>query len=141
LYISNLKSLALRSELKENEVSLCADTIVCIEEVILGKPKNTADATAMLKQLSGKTHKVITAVNLTSLHKEISFAVTTEVTFKKLTDSEINHYVTNFKPFDKAGAYGIQEWIGFIGVQKIKGSYFNVVGLPVHEVYENLLHF
>ncbi|NRA92972.1 MAG: Maf family protein, partial [Psychroserpens sp.] len=104
----------------------------------LGKPKDYDDAYKMLRSMSAKTHEVITSVCFTSIDKQIVVNASTEVTFKELSDSEISYYITNFKPYDKAGAYGIQEWIGHIGITEIKGSYFNVVGLPTHLVYETL---
>ena len=106
--------------------------------VILGKPRDEEDAVRMLKMLSGKTHHVVTGVCLTTEEQQRQFSVTTEVTFKTLTDEEIQYYVDHYKPFDKAGAYGIQEWIGYIGCTGLKGSYFNVMGLPVQRIYEEL---
>lgn len=109
--------------------------------IILGKPKDAADAIRMLEMLSGKTHHVVTGVCITSLEKQRQFSVITEVTFKKLSKNEIDYYVEHYKPFDKAGAYGIQEWIGYIGCTSLKGSYFNVMGLPVQRIYEELKKF
>lgn len=109
--------------------------------IILGKPKDAADANRMLEMLSGKTHHVVTGVCITSLEKQRQFSVVTEVTFKKLSKEEIDYYVGHYKPFDKAGAYGIQEWIGYIGCTSLKGSYFNVMGLPVQRIYEELKKF
>ena len=109
--------------------------------IILGKPKDAADASRMLEMLSGKTHHVVTGVCITSLEKQRQFSVVTEVTFKKLSKEEIDYYVGHYKPFDKAGAYGIQEWIGYIGCTSLKGSYFNVMGLPVQRIYEELRKF
>lgn len=109
--------------------------------IILGKPKDAADAIRMLEMLSGKTHHVVTGVCITSLEKQRQFSVVTEVTFKKLSKNEIDYYVEHYKPFDKAGAYGIQEWIGYIGCTSLKGSYFNVMGLPVQRIYEELKKF
>ena len=106
--------------------------------IILGKPKDAADAIRMLEMLSGKTHHVVTGVCITSQEKQRQFSVITEVTFKKLSKNEIDYYVEHYKPFDKAGAYGIQEWIGYIGCTSLKGSYFNVMGLPVQRIYEEL---
>ena len=114
------------------------DTIVVVDEAILGKPHDAADAQRMLRLLSGRTHQVITGVCLTTTKRQKRFAVATDVTFKQLSDEEIDYYVSHFKPFDKAGAYGIQEWIGYIGVTGIKGSYFNVMGLPVQRLYEEI---
>lgn len=127
--------------LRENEIVLAADTTVIINDTILGKPEDDEDAMQMLRSLSGKTHHVTTGVCIKDRHQEISFSDTTLVTFKILTEEEIDFYIKNFKPFDKAGAYGIQEWIGMIGVSKIEGSYFTVMGLPIHKVYEYLLKF
>lgn len=109
--------------------------------IILGKPKDAADASRMLEMLSGKTHHVVTGVCITSQEKQRQFSVITEVTFKKLSKNEIDYYVEHYKPFDKAGAYGIQEWIGYIGCTSLKGSYFNVMGLPVQRIYEELKKF
>lgn len=109
--------------------------------IILGKPKDAADANRMLEMLSGKTHHVVTGVCITSLEKQRQFSVVTEVTFKKLSKEEIDYYVGHYKPFDKAGSYGIQEWIGYIGCTSLKGSYFNVMGLPVQRIYEELKKF
>ena len=141
LYLSELKSAAFEKEIKANELVITSDTIVCINDQILGKPSGIEEAKAMLHQLSGKKHEVITAVTLLSKEKKHSFFVSTSVYFKELTSEEIDYYVTNYQPFDKAGSYGIQEWIGYIGIEKIEGSYFNVVGLPVHQLYEELLKF
>ena len=141
LFIANKKAKALTEEAAMDEIILCADTVVIINNTILGKPTNENEAINMLQLLSGKTHDVITGVVIASKEKTITFDVATKVTFKTLDAEEIKHYISNYKPFDKAGAYGIQEWIGFIGVTTITGSYFNVVGLPTHEVYEALKSF
>ena len=122
----------------KDEVLLTADTVVVLGNEIMGKPHDEADAMRMLRQLSGKTHQVITGVCLTTNDKQVTFADVTDVSFAELTDEEIKFYVDNFRPLDKAGAYGIQEWIGLAGVTGIKGCYFNVVGLPVHRVYAEL---
>ncbi len=140
-FIALKKAEALKNDLSLNEVVLCSDTVVIIDDRILGKPADVNDAKSMLKLLSGRTHKVITGVVITSINKTVVFDVTTNVTFKTLSDKEILFYIENFKPFDKAGGYGIQEWIGYIGVVSLEGSYFNVVGLPTHEVYQALLEF
>ncbi len=124
-----------------NEILITADTIVTIDDQILGKPTDHNDAVRMLRQLSGSQHQVITGVTIRNEKKAFSFSSTTNVWFKNLTDAEINHYVSTYKPFDKAGAYGIQEWIGMIGVSDIEGSYYNVVGLPVCELYQKLKSF
>ena len=122
----------------KDEVLLTADTVVVLGNEIMGKPHDEADAMRMLRQLSGKTHQVITGVCLKTSDKQVTFSDITDVSFAELTDEEIKFYVDNFRPLDKAGAYGIQEWIGLAGVTGIKGSYFNVVGLPVHRVYAEL---
>ncbi len=125
-------------EVADNEVVITADTIVVLGNEIMGKPADEADARRMLRTLSGNTHQVITGVCLKTQSREEAFAVTTEVTFKQLTDQEIDHYVSHYRPLDKAGAYGIQEWIGYIGCTGLRGSYYNVMGLPVQRVYEAL---
>lgn len=140
-YISREKADAYKKDIKELDLVITADTIVVCENKVLGKPKNEEEAKTMLHFLSGKTHSVITGVCLTTKEKQRHFSVKTEVTFKKLLDSEIDYYIKNYKPFDKAGAYGIQEWIGYIGVNAIKGSYFNVMGLPVQRIYDELNKF
>ena len=122
----------------KDEVLLTADTVVVCNEQILGKPIDEADARRMLQMLSGKTHRVITGVTLLVEGNSKSFCVATDVTFNPLSATEIDYYIRTFKPFDKAGAYGIQEWIGYIGVTAINGSYFNVMGLPVQRIYEEL---
>ncbi len=128
-------------DLKDNDLIITADTTVVVNDKILGKPKDYSDAFQMLKLLSGKTHSVITGVCLRSIDKVVSFSVKTEVTFSKLEDEEIRFYIENFKPFDKAGAYGIQEWIGKVAVESINGSFYNVVGLPVQRLYRELKRF
>lgn len=139
VYISKKKAAAYT--IGEGELVLTADTVVVLGDEVLGKPKDETDAKRMLRELSGKTHQVITGVCLTTTNKQQAFAVTTDVTFKTLTDEEIDYYVTQYKPLDKAGAYGIQEWIGYIGVTSLNGSYFNVMGLPVQRIYEALNNF
>ncbi len=141
LYLSELKATAFVVELKANDLVITSDTIVCLGEYIIGKPIDRKDAIKMLQLLSGNKHEVITAVTLLSKEKRISFYEVTEVYFKTLSLVEIEYYVDNFKPYDKAGSYGIQEWIGYIGIQKIVGSYFNVMGLPVFRLYEELVKF
>ena len=121
-----------------DELIITADTIVALGKEIMGKPKDEADAVRMLSELSGRTHQVVTGVCLTTATEQRCFAVTTDVTFRELTKKEILYYVTNYKPYDKAGAYGIQEWIGYIGVSSIHGSYFNVMGLPVQRINDEL---
>ena len=122
-----------------DEILLTADTIVELDGKIFGKPKDEQEACRMLSELSGRTHRVITGVTLTSSERQHSFSVTTEVTFKPLSVEEIHYYVSHYHPLDKAGAYGIQEWIGFIGCTGLKGSYYNVMGLPVQRIYAELL--
>ena len=137
-YLSNLKSEAF-SSLNDNDLLITSDTIVWLEGKALGKPKDAKDAFTMLKAMSGKKHEVITSVCLKSNSFQKIINDITIVTFKELSDDEIQYYINNYKPFDKAGGYGIQEWIGFIGIEKIEGSYFNVVGLPVHKLYKELM--
>lgn len=148
-YISQKKAEAYRDMLDENLLILTADTVVIAptaneqndmegKGVILGKPHDAEEAYRMLCMLSGKTHHVVTGVCLTTLTEQRKFSVTTEVTFKHLSDQEIHYYVEHYQPFDKAGAYGIQEWIGYIGCMGLKGSYYNVMGLPVQRIYEEL---
>lgn len=140
-YISMQKAKAYIPTLAPDEVLITSDTIVYVDGKVLGKPRDAADAHDMLRLLSGRTHEVITGVTIVeSVREPRCFATTTLVTFKQLTDDEINYYITNYRPFDKAGAYGIQEWIGYIGVTSIEGSYFNVMGLPVQRVYESLIN-
>ena len=138
VYLAELKAKAFEEDLESNELVITADTIVCVNERILGKPKDRDDAVKMLNALSNKSHQVITGVCLMSKEKKVSFASVTNVHFKALSDEEINYYIDNYKPYDKAGAYGIQEWIGFIGIDGIEGSYFNVVGLPIQRLYQEL---
>ena len=141
LFISAKKADAFRTMLQERTLLITADTIVWLSNRVYGKPVDEADAISMLKDLSGHTHEVFTGVTLTTLQKQKSFVVGTEVTFASLSDDEIYSYVRNYQPFDKAGAYGIQEWIGYIGVESISGSYFNVMGLPIQRLYRELLIF
>lgn len=140
-FLSEQKAKVYLKFFKGEELIITADTIVIAENKILGKPKDEKDAIRMLQHLSDKTHKVITGVSITTQHKQISFSDTTEVKFSKLTEEEIKYYIGNFRPFDKAGSYGIQEWIGAIGVEWIKGSYYNVMGLPLQVLYKNLKSF
>ena len=137
-YISKKKSAAYRQTMASDELVITADTIVVSGSQVMGKPKDADEACSMLRQLSGQTHQVITGVTLTTTERQISFSVETNVTFKVLSDEEIEYYVSHYRPFDKAGAYGIQEWIGHIGVTGMSGSYFNVMGLPVQRIYEAL---
>jgi len=140
-YLAELKASAFENELNEGDLLITSDTIVWLNNKALEKPKNAKKATEMLQALSGTKHKVITSVCLKTRNKQHVFSDTTTVYFKELSSKEINFYVKNYHPFDKAGGYGIQEWIGFIGVAKIEGSYFNVMGLPVHKLYEELMKF
>ena len=140
-YIAQEKAEAYRNLIDEETLVITADTVVVLGDEILGKPKDDEDACRMLRELSGKTHQVITGVCLTTLRKQKRFAVTTNVTFKAFTDDEINYYVSHYHPLDKAGAYGIQEWIGHIGVTALNGSYFNVMGLPVQRIYSEMQRF
>lgn len=140
-YISRNKAEAYRSSMAGNELLITADTIVYLDGEVMGKPKNAEQAKEMLHKLSGKTHQVITGVTIVTAKRTENFGVTSQVKFAELTDEEINFYVDNYLPFDKAGAYGIQEWIGIVAVEEIKGSYFNVVGLPVQRLYQKLKSF
>ena len=142
MFIARKKASALKEYLTDNNVLLItADSIVCLDDLIINKPDDLKDASRILKLLSGKKHQVFTSVCLMSNKKSISFFCKTDVAFKKLNDDEINYYLEKYSPLDKAGAYGIQEWIGMIGIEYISGSYNNVMGLPVKELYENLLIF
>lgn len=141
LYIAKKKAIAYKDLLSENKLVITADTVVVIDDKILGKPIDEADAKQMLQELSGRTHQVITGVCLTTSNKQKSFSVISDVRFSNLDDSEIEYYVSQYKPLDKAGAYGIQEWIGYIGVEHISGSYFNVMGLPIQKLYQELKKF
>ncbi len=139
-FLAELKAEAFQKELKPHQILITGDTIVCLEEKALGKPKNAEEAIEMLESLSGKTHQVISSVCFTTSKKQETINAKTTVTFKELTSGEINYYIENYKPFDKAGGYAIQEWIGLIGITHIEGSYFNVVGLPTHIVYRTILN-
>lgn len=140
-YISRNKAKAYQSSMAPNELLITADTIVYVDGEVMGKPKNAEQAKEMLHKLSGKTHQVITGVTIVTAKRTENFGVTSQVKFTNITDEEINFYVGNYLPFDKAGAYGIQEWIGIVAVEEIKGSYFNVVGLPVQRLYQKLKTF
>jgi septum formation protein len=137
-YLAVLKSDAFEGELNENEILITSDTIVWHDNKALGKPKDYEDAFLMLQSLSNKTHKVITSVCFKTKSKTEVISETTLVTFSELSEDQILYYIDNYKPFDKAGSYGIQEWIGFVGVAKINGSYPNVMGLPIDKVYDYL---
>lgn len=140
-FLSRLKADAYRSCLNEDNILITADTVVILDNEIIGKPENLEDAKCMLRKLSGRVHKVITGVTLSSQKKSVTFSTVTDVTFAPLSDAEINFYVDTYRPLDKAGAYGIQEWIGAVGVAGINGSFYNVMGLPVHRLYNELLLF
>ena len=137
--LSEGKSYGFHRELSEDEILITSDTLVMCGERVMGKPHSREEAIDMLRCLSGREHKVITAITLRDSHNCRTSSDTAIVYFKELTDSEIEYYVDNYKPFDKAGAYGIQEWIGYMGIGKIEGSYFTIMGLPVHLVYKELL--
>ena len=140
-FLARHKSETFHRELRENEVLITADTLVFLDEKILGKPKDPEDAAAMLRALSGRTHTVVTGMALRTRERIHTFSDTTEVDFKLLSEEEIGYYIERYRPFDKAGAYGIQEWIGFVGITAIRGSYFNVMGLPVQRLYTELRRF
>jgi septum formation protein len=140
-YLAALKAEAAQVDLQENEIAITSDTIVWLGDEVLNKPKDAAEAAEMLRKLSGRTHEVITAIALADQQRKIILSDTTEVRFKTLTENEIQYYIQHYKPFDKAGAYGIQEWIGYVGVTEIKGSFYTVMGLPVHLLYNALLGF
>ncbi|WP_113924601.1 Maf family nucleotide pyrophosphatase [Cognataquiflexum aquatile] len=137
-FLSEKKAAAFAQEIGPDEIIITSDTVVILDGKILGKPADKEDAFEMLSRLSGKTHLVTTAITFLSIGKKITFSDTAKVHFKELSKLEIDFYISTFKPFDKAGAYGIQEWIGFVGVEKIEGSYFTVMGLPIHLVYDVL---
>jgi len=140
-FLAKQKSDFLSENLNPEDLLITADTIVSFNKELLKKPSNKEEAFNTLSKLSGNTHKVITGVCIKTLEKEVVFSSTTMVTFNKLTKDEINYYINNYKPYDKAGAYGIQEWIGKIGIKNIDGSYANVVGLPTSKLYEQLKSF
>lgn len=137
-YISRVKADAYRATMADDEIIITADTIVCLDDKVLGKPTDEAEAMAMLRSLSGRTHQVYTGVTIVAAEKSSTFVSRSDVTFAMLSEEEILHYVVNYRPMDKAGAYGIQEWIGYVGVERIEGSYFNVMGLPVQRLYVEL---
>ena len=141
VYIASEKAAAYQDLMTDNDLIITADTVVVLGDEVLGKPSSLDDARRMLRELSGRTHQVITGVCLMTRSKKRCFGVTTDVTFKELTDDEIDYYVEKYQPLDKAGAYGIQEWIGYIGVTGLQGSYFNVMGLPVQRIYNELKVF
>ena len=139
-YLVKLKAAPFQAIIQPNQIVVTADTIVWGDEQYIGKPKTKADAKQMLRLLSGKEHQVITSVAFTQKDQQQLIHETSSVTFKKLSDQEIEFYVNEFEPMDKAGAYGIQEWIGYIAINNLEGSYFNVVGLPVHKLYKELMN-
>ena len=138
MFISGKKAEAYKQGMADDEMIITADTIVYDNGQVLGKPKNRGEAVQMLKELSGHAHEVITGVSIVTKKKTVQFASTSKVTFAALTDEEIAYYVDTYKPYDKAGAYGIQEWIGYVAVTRIEGSYFNVMGLPIQKLYSEL---
>lgn len=140
-YLANLKASAFDGKLADKQLLITADTIVWIDNQVLGKPKDHADAVRMLSLLSGQKHTVFTGVCLKTNFKQHVFSSSTDVYFRQLTNQEIEYYIDTYKPFDKAGSYGIQEWIGYIGIERIDGSYFNVMGLPVQKLYTELQKF
>jgi len=140
-YLALLKANAVKDDIQVGQLVIASDTIVLMNNKVYGKPRDRAEAIAFLKELSGNMHEVITGVCLLSTEKEHTFAVATKVYFKQLTPDEIEHYVDRYQPYDKAGAYAIQEWIGLTGIEKIEGCYFNVVGLPMSKLYHELKQF
>ena len=140
-FLARHKSETFHRELRPDEVLITADTLVFLDEKVLGKPRDAEDAAAMLRALSGRTHAVITGMALRTCGKTHTFSDTTEVDFKTLSEHEIRYYIEQYRPFDKAGAYGIQEWIGYVGITAVRGSYFNVMGLPVQRLYTELRGF
>ena len=140
-FLAKLKAKPFEKALGEKDLLITSDTIVCLDNKVMGKPNDYEHAFRMLSKLSGKSHKVITGVCLLSKKKKVTFKSSTEVYFKELSKEEIEYYLINYKPYDKAGAYGIQEWIGHIAVEKINGSYFNVMGLPIQRLYDELCKF
>lgn len=141
LYLAKLKAHYYKPLLAEKTILITADTIVWLNNELIGKPQDTNDAKTMLRKLSGQMHYVYTGVCIASPDKEMVFSAESKVFFRNLTGAEIDYYVSHYNPVDKAGAYGIQEWIGYIGVERIEGSYYNVMGLPVQELYSMLIHF
>lgn len=140
-YLAELKANAIKEKLQENEILITADTIVWKDDKVIGKPESKEDAVRILNELSGSQHQVITGMCVQTTAKKYCFHAVTEVWFDKLSDDEIQFYVDSHKPFDKAGAYGIQEWIGYVGIEKIDGSFYNVMGLPIHRLYQYLKKF
>lgn len=141
LYLSRLKAEAYRSVMADDDLYITADTVVIVDGEVLGKPRDEAEAIAMLRLLSGRSHEVVTGVTLFTRLKTVSFRALTTVEFAVVPDDEIEEYVKHYRPLDKAGAYGIQEWIGAVGIRRIDGSFYNVMGLPVHRLWEALKQF
>ncbi|MCK5822982.1 MAG: septum formation protein Maf [Bacteroidales bacterium] len=141
VFLAEKKAQGLIGKITDNELIITSDTIVLLDNEVIEKPRDYNHAVKMLNKLSGNKHTVVSGVCISTKQKQVSFSADTDVYFNSLTDDEIKYYLDNYKPFDKAGAYGIQEWIGFIGVEKIEGSYFNVMGLPIHRLYEELKKF
>jgi septum formation protein len=141
MYIAEKKANSFENKIGHNDILITADTIVLIDGIIFGKPESKEDAEKMLRCLSGKTHQVITGVCITTMDKQKLFSVTTDVSFSKLSNEEIDYYLDIYRPYDKAGAYGVQEWIGYVAVEKINGSFYNVMGLPVHRLYRELMEY
>lgn len=140
-YLSTKKSFAYKKQLSPDQLYITADTLVILDKEILGKPQSEDEAKAMLRKLSGRTHRVVTGVTIFTDSRSVTFSVTSEVDFAELSDDEIDYYVTRFHPTDKAGAYGVQEWIGAMAIRGIRGSYYNVMGLPTHRLYKELQRF
>ena len=139
VHIAKAKAKAYEQVIHDDQLVITADTVVVLGNLVLGKPKNRQEAIDMLKALSNQTHRVITGVCLTTIKQQRTLSVVSEVSFKQMTDEEITYYVDKYQPYDKAGAYGIQEWIGYVGVTALNGSYFNVMGLPVQRIYQELV--
>lgn len=141
VYLAKLKAEPLKKELGADDLLITADTIVWLNDKVLGKPVDENEAKLMLRELSGQEHQVISGVCLTSVKKQKSFYSLSNVCFKSLTNKEIDYYISNYHPFDKAGSYGIQDWIGIIGISHIEGSFYNVMGLPIQKLYEEIIKF
>ncbi len=141
IYLAKEKAKAYHHLLIKNELYITADTIVWLNNKVFNKPQNYAEGFVMLNELSEQTHKVYTAVCLTSIEKQICICEESKVTFKKLQPQEIDYYLNNYKPYDKAGSYGVQDWLGYIGIEKIEGCYYNVMGFPIKQVWEALINF
>ena len=141
LHLSEGKSHGFHRPLEAGEVLITADTVVIVDSEVLGKPHSRAEAVSMLRRLSGRAHEVVTAVTLRDAVREESFSVSTQVHFVELSQAEIDHYIDKYRPYDKAGAYGIQEWIGYVGISSIEGSFYNVMGFPVHRIWHALQRF